>query len=271
MNILLAGEGGQGVQTIAETLAYAATLAGFKASYLPEFGVEQRGTPSIAYVIIEEKSFDAYKFQTADLVVILRERAIKPASDKINPNTKVVFDSSTIGFTDLPKNHGQLLAIPATQIAKEKLTSKVFNVIVLGAISRLVFDLKESDLWSALKKSLGVKFSKNPDLKELNRQALNIGYGFIFERKSFSSPIYRSKSEMMVNKSHGKIATVDPSECKGCGVCIEKCPVKCISFSETIGFFGNPVTQVDTEACILCGNCSVFCPDTAIRVEKYQD
>jgi 2-oxoglutarate ferredoxin oxidoreductase subunit delta len=61
---------------------------------------------------------------------------------------------------------------------------------------------------------------------------------------------------------------VFPGLCKGCGLCIEKCPVKCIDWSEGLGVYGTPRVEADMKKCILCGICQMVCPDCAIRVEK---
>ena len=50
--IAAAGEGGQGVQALAETLALAAYRAGLNALYIPNFGIEQRGGVSLALSLI---------------------------------------------------------------------------------------------------------------------------------------------------------------------------------------------------------------------------
>jgi 2-oxoglutarate ferredoxin oxidoreductase subunit gamma len=267
MNILIAGEGGQGIQTIAESLAFAANLANLRSSYLPQFGVEQRGTPSVAFVQIDNEPFTNLKFKTADLVVVLRERAIKSVSDYINPHTTIVFDSSTIDYKKLPKFHKELKGIPATAIANEKYISKVFNVIVLGAISTLVYKIDKKYLWQALEKYLGKKFISDKKIRELNMKALDEGFNFTFEQSKYSKSIFKTREKDVVSSADGKKVTIIPSLCKGCYICIEKCPKKAISPSETIGFFGNPIPEVDTKKCIKCGNCSLFCPDTAIKVE----
>ena len=62
--------------------------------------------------------------------------------------------------------------------------------------------------------------------------------------------------------------TVYPDLCKGCGLCIEKCPTKVIEWSETLGFMGTPSVQVHMEGCIVCGICETVCPEPAIRVER---
>ena len=54
--------------------------------------------------------------------------------------------------------------------------------------------------------------------------------------------------EMEVAVVDGVKATwaVFPGLCKGCGLCIEKCPVKCIA----------------------CGLCQLVCPDCALLVKR---
>lgn len=61
--------------------------------------------------------------------------------------------------------------------------------------------------------------------------------------------------------------TVFPGLCKGCGLCIQKCPKKCISWSDFLGVYGTPSVQASDE-CIACGICQMVCPDCAIVVEK---
>lgn len=57
--------------------------------------------------------------------------------------------------------------------------------------------------------------------------------------------------------------------CKGCGLCIERCPKKCLYFSkENVGFLGTPSVEIEIEDCIACKICELNCPDSAIRVEK---
>ncbi len=61
--------------------------------------------------------------------------------------------------------------------------------------------------------------------------------------------------------------TVFPGLCKGCGLCIEKCPVKCIAWSKVLGVYGTPSVEANDE-CIACGICQMVCPDCAINVVK---
>jgi 2-oxoglutarate ferredoxin oxidoreductase subunit delta len=61
-----------------------------------------------------------------------------------------------------------------------------------------------------------------------------------------------------------------PSLCKGCGMCLEKCPKQCLSWSERLGVYGTPSVEVGDE-CTVCGLCALFCPDCAIRTVRNKD
>ncbi len=56
--------------------------------------------------------------------------------------------------------------------------------------------------------------------------------------------------------------------CKGCGLCLVKCPKKALCFGKKQGVYSTPAPAVDPEKCELCGICEMLCPDSAIRQEK---
>ena len=59
-----------------------------------------------------------------------------------------------------------------------------------------------------------------------------------------------------------------PSLCKGCGLCIAKCPTKALAFGKELGVYGTPVALPEAQKCTACGFCQTFCPDCAIRVDR---
>jgi 2-oxoglutarate ferredoxin oxidoreductase subunit delta len=63
---------------------------------------------------------------------------------------------------------------------------------------------------------------------------------------------------------------VDGRYCKGCGLCVEVCPSKCIVLDpDTINDKGyHPAMLTDESLCTGCANCAVMCPDVAITVER---
>ncbi len=59
-------------------------------------------------------------------------------------------------------------------------------------------------------------------------------------------------------------AVIDPDECQGCGICIERCQVHAISEQ-------GEVPVVSREHCIGCGLCVTGCPDRVVRLERRPD
>lgn len=57
------------------------------------------------------------------------------------------------------------------------------------------------------------------------------------------------------------MAKVESSDCTGCGVCEEACPMEAIKMTDDIAL-------VNKEKCIGCGVCSYQCPVTAIKLER---
>ncbi|MEM5768154.1 MAG: 2-oxoacid:acceptor oxidoreductase family protein, partial [Bacillota bacterium] len=96
VRIAIAGEGGQGVQSIAEILASAAYMLGKEALYIPNFGVEQRGGVSVAFVQISPRKIGSPKFQTADILIPLSPRSVRRTRQYAGQNTIYIYDNSLI-------------------------------------------------------------------------------------------------------------------------------------------------------------------------------
>jgi 2-oxoglutarate ferredoxin oxidoreductase subunit gamma len=266
VKILLAGEGGQGIQTIAKILTDVAIAENKKVNFIPSFGVEQRGTPSVAFITIGEKEIHYPRFYTADYVVLLQTRAIKAVEEYISPNTKVIFDSSTIDVDDLPKKAVHRFGIPATKYAYEKFNPRTFNIIVLGKISKIL-NLDEKTTHDTIFKMLGKKF-KTKEIEQQNNDAYYFGREAVFEFDTFTKATFVPKHGEILLKGFGKKGKIVPDRCKGCGICIYKCPVGALKQGAELGVFATPVPECDLEKCIACGNCWRFCPDGAILIQK---
>lgn len=104
VKIALAGEGGQGVQSIAEILAEAANEEGKQALYIPNFGVEQRGGVSIAYVQISDGQIGAPKFVEADILIPLSPRAVRRTQNHAGKDTVYIYDNSLIQQAEVNDN-----------------------------------------------------------------------------------------------------------------------------------------------------------------------
>ncbi|GAW92968.1 2-oxoacid:acceptor oxidoreductase family protein [Calderihabitans maritimus] len=178
--IVIAGEGGQGVQAIAEIIGEAAYEEGKQALYIPNFGVEQRGGVSVAFIQVSRQKIGSPKFDKADVVVALSDRAVRRTRQYVNSATIFVYDSSIQGVEkDLPDNAWEVVKLPALEIAKKKLNPRVFNVIILGTIIKATGVITEAKAKEALEKKLGHRFQQDPQLRVLNHKALEEGIGLV--------------------------------------------------------------------------------------------
>lgn len=212
IKIALAGEGGQGVQAIANILAEAANTEGKEAIYIPNFGVEQRGGVSIAYVQIDNKRIGSPKFPKADIVIALSARAIERTARYVDGRTTFIYDSSVLAAAEiddhvigvqavdadprsqrrtevidetkqnnvkLPTNAANIIGIPANDIAKNELHPRVFNVMILGAVIKATDVVSVDGIKQAIEDKLGDTFEKNPELRDLNFRALEKGMSLV--------------------------------------------------------------------------------------------
>jgi len=155
IKVLFAGEGGQGVQVIAEILAQAAFLEGKAASYIPNFGVEQRGGASLAFVIVDDKPIVYPKFEKADILVILSNRSRERVNEYADSKTKIIKG-------------------PAVEEGiKTKLPPQVWNIVVLGEINRIGKLVKRESLIKAMDERFARQFKRKLELRKLDLSALN--------------------------------------------------------------------------------------------------
>lgn len=174
--IVLAGEGGQGVQSIAEILAEAVNEEGRQALYIPNFGVEQRGGVSVAFLQISDFPIGSPKFQTGDIVAALSDRAVHRTVQYVGPETTFIYDSAiedVVGM--LPGNTATVLPIPAMEVAKKEFQPRVFNIVIMGALIGASGIISLEKAKTAIEKKLGYKFEKQPQLREFNFKALERG------------------------------------------------------------------------------------------------
>ncbi len=172
--IVLAGEGGHGIQSIAKILIESAYAADKKVLYIPNFGVEQRGGVSIAFCQIADEDIGEPRFSKGDIVIMLSDRTIERCSCYVDENTTVIYDTSICSIKPDVKAK-KIIGIPANKIANDELHTRVFNIIILGTIIKAtnVVDIKY--VKDAMEKALGKKFDAKPELRELNYKALEKG------------------------------------------------------------------------------------------------
>ena len=60
------------------------------------------------------------------------------------------------------------------------------------------------------------------------------------------------EEQIIAGPARGKIV-VDIEECKGCRLCVESCPSKCLEFSPELSHYGVHAARYSGHACTGCG------------------
>ncbi|MBZ5541034.1 MAG: 4Fe-4S dicluster domain-containing protein [Acidobacteriia bacterium] len=64
----------------------------------------------------------------------------------------------------------------------------------------------------------------------------------------------------MANEPRGKV-TIDIQECKGCGLCVDACPPKCLELAPELTTYGVHPGRYLGSGCTGCGICFYACPE----------
>lgn len=177
IKILFAGEGGQGVQTIAKLIAKSAFKQGLQTIYIPNFGVEQRGGVSMAFVQIWDKTIDAPKFEKADIAVILSDRAYERSTRHLGKETKLIYDPFTVvsSIESIKSTFDNSYEILATETARSQGMDRSVNVLIMGAFCDLAQILDKEIILELMHGQFQKYYDKKPELKELNSRAFKLG------------------------------------------------------------------------------------------------
>lgn len=165
--IRLSGSGGQGLIVAGIILAEAAGI--YDGKYVCQtqsYGPEARGGASKAEVVISDEEIDYPKAIKPDLLLAMNQRSCDAYFFDLKRSGLLVVDASLVKQVPTTK----VVAIPFTQIAREKLSNElVANVIALGSIGLLtgVVSLK------SLEAAVLARFSKGT--RDLNKAALEAG------------------------------------------------------------------------------------------------
>ncbi len=168
--IIIAGSGGQGIMLLGKVLAQSAMLEGKQVTWFPAYGAEVRGGTSHCMVTIADGEIGSPYITQADTTVILNHPSLEKFKKMIKKDGLLIVNSSLAKVDRAAKT--KLLQFPFTDIALRLGNIKVANMVALGA---LVAAQKAVKVNTILKVFVSMAPSGNPEILEVNRQALEEG------------------------------------------------------------------------------------------------
>ncbi|MBI4992633.1 MAG: 2-oxoacid:acceptor oxidoreductase family protein [Candidatus Magasanikbacteria bacterium] len=142
LKILLSGDGGQGIQLMSDLICRAAIQRGFFVSHIPNYGLEQRGGVSLAFIQISDNEIAYPKFSKPDIAVILSPQARERVRN---------YESRIMNY-DIGEHKDVL--------AKNNVSQQSYNMFFLGLLSKLLEEkniLQREKVFELLKEKLGKK------------------------------------------------------------------------------------------------------------------
>ena len=155
LKILLSGDGGQGIQLMSDLICRAAIERGFFVSHIPNYGLEQRGGVSLAFIQISDNEIAYPKFSTADILVILSQQAEERV---VEYHSAAECRIQITEYSDLLK--------------KNNVSHQSYNIFCLGILAKMLEEkniLQKEKVFELLKE----KLEKKPNWEE-NKKAWNL-------------------------------------------------------------------------------------------------
>lgn len=128
------GSGGQGVILTSVLLAKAYGIGeDYNISQTQSYGPEARGGACKAEVVISDENIDYMKVDRADVFVAFNQMGFDRYKDKVQKKAMVLVNSTLVKTEDESS-----FQIPATKMAEDMEKPFVVNMIMLGALTKLL-------------------------------------------------------------------------------------------------------------------------------------
>jgi len=158
------GRGGQGVVTAAELMSLAAFAEGRHAQAFPTFGSERTGAPVTSFCRIDDREIRTREPIAEPDAVVVQDPTLLHQVDVfggLGPdgyillNSARTFDELTLGEFVARFRPERLLAVPATELAREHLGRPLPNVPLLGAFAALTGAIGLDSVVAAIRERFG--------------------------------------------------------------------------------------------------------------------
>jgi Pyruvate/2-oxoacid:ferredoxin oxidoreductase gamma subunit len=178
LDIKVAGFGGQGVLLLGQILAEMGMRDGLEVSWLPSYGPEMRSGSAHCHVCLSKERIGSPLIEHPDVLIAMNEISLRKFAPAVKPGGLVLYNRESLP-EDFEPPPAHVVCVPASALADGLGSSKVANVLMLGALLAETNFLPAKVAWAAIEAMVG---THKKDMLTLNRRALAAGSDFIFEK-----------------------------------------------------------------------------------------
>lgn len=171
-NFIIAGFGGQGVLLAGTILANSFMLAGKNVTWYPCYGAEMRGGTVNCEIVVSDEEVSSVHKQNTDYALVLNQQSFDKFVQRVKSGGTIIANSTLVAETK-PRVDINYVFAPMGELANNLGTSKVTNMVALGALSAVVDIVDSKFLALGFEKVMG---EKKKELLPINKKALNEGY-----------------------------------------------------------------------------------------------
>lgn len=138
--ILFAGFGGQGVLTAGLVISQMALYSGNNATWMPSYGAAMRGGTANCTVHYGEGPIYNPGQQKPDLLLAMNDPSFKKFEPLVREGGIVLYNSDMVPVDFAPRAGIRYIPVACNTIADELQNPKGANIVMIGAITKLLGD-----------------------------------------------------------------------------------------------------------------------------------
>jgi 2-oxoisovalerate ferredoxin oxidoreductase beta subunit len=171
--IKVAGFGGQGVLLLGQLLAEMGMREGLEVSWLPSYGPEMRSGSAHCHVCLSKERIGSPLISHPDVLIAMNEISLRKFAGEVAPGGLILYNNERLP-EDFVLPAARVVCIPASAMADKLGSTKVTNIVMMGALLEEAECLSSETAMSVIEAKI-----KKVELLETNRKALTTGRNFI--------------------------------------------------------------------------------------------
>ncbi len=175
-SIKVAGFGGQGVLLLGQLLTEMGMREGLDVSWLPSYGPEMRSGSAHCHVCLSKDRVGSPLISHPDALVAMNELSLRKFAPQVAKGGLILYNRESLPADFTAPAGVRVLCIPASAMADKLGSTKVTNIIMMGALLEETECLAPGTAMGVIEDKV-----KKVELLETNRKALAAGRRFIDE------------------------------------------------------------------------------------------